>query len=168
MGANKYKTVNSLLKADARRLNNVTYAGFSVLMAACANEDSDPKVVKMILNLYNRVEDPSLNCDINYRMRSRTMKWKLLRSTAKILTRVGVSGSALFERIAHGAGLTALHYAARRGDTEIVKLLLEAGADPNIESEMGLDAFQICEKYGPFPRVNEMMAARPDTSMNMR
>ena len=34
---------------------------------------------------------------------------------------------------------------------EIVTLLLEAGADPYIESEMGLNSFDITEKFGPFP-----------------
>ena len=50
-------------------------------------------------------------------------------------------------------GGAALHYAARRGDTEIVKLLLEAGANPYVDSEMGLNSFEICAKHGPFPRV---------------
>ena len=49
--------------------------------------------------------------------------------------------------------MTALHYAARRGDVEIVTLLLEAGADPYIENEMGLNSFDITKKFGPFPRV---------------
>ena len=53
--------------------------------------------------------------------------------------------------------MTALHYAVRRGDSEIVKMLLDAGADPYIESDLGLDAFQICEKFGPFPRVQKIM-----------
>ena len=36
---------------------------------------------------------------------------------------------------------------------EIVTLLLKAGADPYIENEMGLNSFDISEKFGPFPRV---------------
>ena len=61
--------------------------------------------------------------------------------------------SVLAHRLAHGPGLTALHYAARRGDVEIVKLLLEHGADPYIENEMGLNSFDISDKFGPFPSV---------------
>ena len=38
----------------------------------------------------------------------------------------------LVHRLAHAPGLTALHYAARRGDVEIVKMLLANGADVNI------------------------------------
>ena len=68
-----------------------------------------------------------------------------------------ILNTTLVKRLAHGAGLTALHYAVRRGDSEIVKMLLDAGADPYIENDLGLDAFQICEKFGPFPRVQKIM-----------
>ena len=34
---------------------------------------------------------------------------------------------------------TALHYAARRGDMEIVELLLEHGAKPSIKNDLGRD-----------------------------
>ena len=36
---------------------------------------------------------------------------------------------------------------------EYVTLLLDAGADPYIENEMGLNSFDISEKFGPFPSV---------------
>ena len=36
---------------------------------------------------------------------------------------------------------------------EIVKLLLEHGADPFIENEMGLNSFDISDEFGPFPSV---------------
>jgi palmitoyltransferase len=42
-------------------------------------------------------------------------------------------------RVAESGGLTALHYAARRGDMEIVELLLEHGAKPSIKNDMGRD-----------------------------
>ena len=69
------------------------------------------------------------------------------------MVRTGLSKSNLMSRLAHGAGMTALHYAARRGDVEIVKLLLEAGADPYVENDLGVNAFEICNKFGPFPTV---------------
>ena len=126
-------------------------------MAACKNEDSDPKVVKLLLKLFDRVDDLGLDGDINFQVRSRTLKWKLLRGTAKVMARGHVVRSALTDRLAHGAGLTALHYAARRGDVEIVKILLEAGADPYIENEMGLNSFDITRKFGPFPSVMRVL-----------
>ena len=117
-----------------------------MLMAACANEDSDPMVVKEILSRMDR-------SSVNYRMRSQSTKWKVLRGCAKLAVRCRIVKSVLARRLAHGAGLTALHYAARRGDVEIVTLLLEAGADPYIENEMGLNSFDITRKFGPFPSV---------------
>ena len=128
-----------------------------MLMAACANEDSDPQVVRLLLKTLDRVRDLGLDGGVNFQMRSRSLKWKLLRGTAKVLVRSHVVNSFLASRLAHGAGLTALHYAARRGDVEIVTLLLEAGADPYIENEMGLNSFDITEKFGPFPSVTRVL-----------
>ena len=51
------------------------------------------------------------------------------------------------------SGLTALNFAVMRGDVEIVKILLENGADPYTENDLGMNAFDLCEKSGPFPSV---------------
>ena len=149
MGANKIESVRTLCESGAR-VDALTHAGFSVLMAACANEDSDPMVVKEILSRMDR-------SSVNYRMRSQSIKWRVLRGCAKLMVRGGLLKSVLAHRLAHGAGLTALHYATRRGDVEIVTLLLEAGADPFIENEMGLNSFDITEKFGPFPSVMRVL-----------
>ena len=50
-------------------------------------------------------------------------------------------------------GTTALNYAVMRGDVEIVKILLENGADPYIENDLGMNAFDICNHAGPFPKI---------------
>ena len=52
---------------------------------------------------------------------------------------------------------TALNLAVMRGDVEIVKILLEHGADPYIENDLGMNAFEICEKFGPFPSVMRIL-----------
>ena len=44
-------------------------------------------------------------------------------------------------------GATALHYAARRGDMEIVELLLSAGADPSLKNDLGQDAAAMCKSF---------------------
>ena len=48
-------------------------------------------------------------------------------------------------------GTTALHFAASRGDYDTVKLLIQAGADPTIESDLGKTALDFAETYGPYP-----------------
>ena len=44
-----------------------------------------------------------------------------------------------------------------RGDVEIVKILLENGADPYVVNDLGMNAFDICNKAGPFPSVNRAL-----------
>ena len=44
-----------------------------------------------------------------------------------------------------------------RGDVEIVKILLENGADPYVENDLGMNAFDICNMAGPFPSVNRAL-----------
>ena len=52
---------------------------------------------------------------------------------------------------------SALNLAVARGDVEILKILLENGADPYIENDLGMNAFEICEKCGPFPSVRKVL-----------
>jgi len=44
-----------------------------------------------------------------------------------------------------------------RGDVEIVEILLENGADPYVVNDLGMNAFDICNKAGPFPSVNRAL-----------
>ena len=81
------------------------------------------------------------------------MKWKGISFVAKALYRTGVSKTGLMAFLALESVITALNYAVVRGDVEIVKILLENGADPYVENDLGMNAFDICEKFGPFPSV---------------
>ena len=56
---------------------------------------------------------------------------------ARLAVSFKISRAQLLRRVAESGGLTALHYAARRGDTEIVELLLEHGAEPSMENDLG-------------------------------
>ena len=60
----------------------------------------------------------------------------------------------MYNRIlADEPGTTALSYAVMRGDDDLTKLLLKYGADPRIKNDMGLNALDLCNKYGPYPNV---------------
>ena len=54
-------------------------------------------------------------------------------------------------------GTTALSFAVRRGDVEIVKILLENGADPYVENDLGMNAFELCDEAGPIPSVMQAL-----------
>ena len=68
-----------------------------------------------------------------------------------------MSKTGLMESLAIHSGITALNLAVMRGDVEIVKILLENGADPYVENDLGMNAFDICNKAGPFPSVNHAL-----------
>ena len=59
--------------------------------------------------------------------------------------------------LAFEAGTTALNFAVIRGDVEIVKILLENDADPYVENDLGMNAFDLCDKAGPFPSVKRAL-----------
>ena len=74
-----------------------------------------------------------------------------------MLYRSGLTKTGLLHSLASDSGTSALNLAVRRGDVEIVKILLENGADPYVENDLGMNAFDICNKAGPFPSVNRAL-----------
>merc|ERR1719198_1485281 len=94
---------------------------------------------------------------VNYRCKASTVKWKALYFVSKNLNRTGLSKSGLMYAISLWSGTTALNYAVMRGDVEIVKILLENGADPYVKNDLGMNAFYMCDKAGPFPSVQRAL-----------
>ena len=122
-------------------------------MSACENEDCDPRVVSLILeNLRDQEKDL-----VNYRRKSRTVKWKFVRWLAKASVRYTSNTSSLLRVLACGSGAAALHYAAHRGDVEIVELLISEGADPSLKNDLGLDAAAM---YKSFPELRGVLEKR--------
>ena len=97
---------------------------------------------------------------MNYERKSTRIKWKGIYFVAKALYRTGVSKTGLTQYLAISSGTSALNLAVMRGDVEIVKILLENGADPYVENDLGMNAFDICAKAGPFPSVNRALHSR--------
>jgi len=150
-----------LLNAGARH-DFRTFSGGTILTGAVENEDSDPDVIRLILETLKSSSDSKTFISlVNYQRKSTTFKWKSIYFVAKTLYRTGVSESGLMASLAVDAGTTPLNLAVVRGDVEIVKLLLESGTDPYIENDLGMNAFDICEKFGPFPSV--MKALQEDS-----
>ena len=157
MGANKLETVKVLLDAGAS-VEYRTFSGSSALTNAVENEDSDPDVVRIILEKFKLSCSPKqFALIVNFKRKSTTMKWKGIYFLAKAVHRTGTSKTGLMAFLACESGTTALNYAVMRGDVEIVKILLENGADPYVENDLGMNAFDICNKAGPFPSVNRAL-----------
>ena len=57
-----------------------------------------------------------------------------------------------------------MHYAARRGDMEIVELLLSEGADPSLKNDLGQDAAAMCKS---FPELKGVLEKR-ERKMKLR
>jgi hypothetical protein len=157
MGANKLETVKVLLDAGVS-IDFRTFSGGTSLSGAVENEDSDPNVVRLVLEkLKDSYSAKELTSIVNYKRTSTTWKWKGIYSVAKVLYRTGASKGGLMKFLAIESGTSALNLAVARGDVEIVKILLKYGADPYVENDLGMNAFEICDMGGPFPSVRNVL-----------
>ena len=130
-----------------------TFTGCGVLEHAVSNEDADPEVVKFRLA---KINDATGNA-INSRRRPVRIKWRAIYFAAKVAYQTGCATSGLSKFLAMEGGTTALNKAVTRGDVEIVKILLENGADPYVENYLGMNVFGICDEAGPFPSVRRVL-----------
>ncbi len=158
MGPNRHDLTKVLLEHGANVLTR-TYTGSSILMNACDNVDCDPEVVRLILENVPPQEDL-----VNYRGKSRTLKWKFIKWLANVSVRYSSNASRLFKEIARGSGSYALLCAAHRGDMEVVEILLNAGADPSMKNDLGQDAAALCMN---FPELRGMLEKR-ERKMKLR
>ena len=153
MGANKLETAKALLDTGAS-IDFRNFSGGTALTSAVENEDSDPDVVRLVLEKVKSSCSPTeFYSIVNNRRSPKTLKWKGIYCVAKVLYRTGLSKTGLMEFLAVESGTTPLNHAVMRGDVEIVKILLENGADPYIENDLGMNAFDICRKAGPYRSV---------------
>ena len=66
----------------------------NVLMNAVDNEDSDPDVVRLVLEkMRSSYREKEFSSIVNYRMKASTLKWKVLYFVSKNLNRTGLSKS---------------------------------------------------------------------------
>jgi ankyrin repeat protein len=150
VGSHKLETFKILVDAGAN-LRYQTFTGCGLLEHAASNEDADPKLLKFILE---HVDSQV----VNLRRRPTTLKWHAIYFSARAMYRAGLANqSGILQFLAMEGGMTPLSKAVQRGDVEIVELLLEAGADPYVANDLGMNAFQICEHFGPFPGVTKAL-----------
>ena len=136
--------------ADPKSSND---RGGSVLTATAANQDCDLELLQYLLKSYTQDE-------MNQRYVARTMKWRFINFVSIASYRMGIGRSGLFGSIASDVGQTALHSAVKLGNVGAVEALLNAGADPNVKTALGEDAFDFERKHGPFPQIAENLRGR--------
>ena len=116
------------------------------------------ELVRLVLEkMKSSFSEKEFTSFVNYRYKASTFKWKVLYFVFKNLNRTGLSKSGLMYAMSLWPGTTALNFAVMRGDVEIVKILLENGADPYVENDLGMNAFEICDEAGPFPSVRKVL-----------
>ena len=128
--ANTHNLLSIQVQDKQADIHISTKSGNSALIMACANEDCDPKVVRYLLEC---------GVDVNRQISSTNTMWKFVRGALRLAIGLKMTRSKFIRSVAESGGLTALHHAAKRGDMEIVELLLEHSASPLIKNDLGRD-----------------------------
>jgi ankyrin repeat protein len=139
--------VNRLIVAGANPFSTQE-TGATLLSSLAANEDCELELLQSLSERF-----PSL---INQRRRSSTTKLKTITSIMKFMYRIGVR-TPVVKLFALEAGDVPLSHAIRRGDRRAVEILLKAGADPQIKTDLQMDALDLCDHYGPFPEIRKLL-----------
>jgi len=146
--------VKMLLKRGAR-FDSCTDTGIPMIVAACQNDDCDPMILQNLLCLIEN--KTKRNKIVNTRFRgAKTLKWKYLNHVASMLHRLRLLSfdKTKFLFLSDNLGVSALHCSARRGDIDMVGLLLSLGADSSLQDARGQDAASVCIH---FPQVHGML-----------
>jgi hypothetical protein len=138
MGPNRLELVKVLLEHGAS-MSLKNYSGASILMALCSSEDCDPDIVKFVCTSENKI--------VNYQRRGQTLKWRNIYRLARVLIRTKLSKSGVMLSLARASGSTALHYAIRRGDSDVVNVLLRHNADPMLKNDLSSTALDYCDAF---------------------
>jgi len=124
----------------------VANAGVTILHLAAGSDDSSLGMVKLALEYQ----------DVNHQLRPKSGFWKAFYWAFKLALRFGAR-KKFVQVFGHSPGMTALHNAAMFGNSPVVGLLLDSGADKTIRTDLGLTALDISHIFGPFPVIEELL-----------
>jgi len=117
-GTEKDKMLSFLFQAGAKVVRPNVWGRDGLMLALISlNEDSDEKALRTLL---------SHGCDPNAPWRPNNLQWSLTMKAISTFSRC--SQSRMLMEFALLSGSTPLHFAAKRGDVEFVRILTEAGA----------------------------------------
>jgi ankyrin repeat protein len=129
-----------LLLVNGANPNSQNIDGCTALHVAATK--SNPAITKALLQ---KGADPNLEDEIGW---TPFYFAALEDPTKENLNVLAMLGETMELNQQDENGLTQLHIAASRGDTEVVDELLKAGANPNIATRTGLTAFSIAAQNG--------------------
>jgi hypothetical protein len=139
LGPRKLAFLKMLLQIGAS-LQNLNDMGGTILHVIGLSEDCDCEALQLVL------KQAGSNLDINLRSRG-SIVWRLLHSVSRFFVWTSLSKSGLIRFLAQNAGSTPLHHAVRRGDFDVINLLLRYGADPSIRDDMDRSAVDYCDAF---------------------
>ena len=130
------------------------------------DEDADIEIVKLVIDELKKSKStlslhtqscwstaPSISQGVNHPLQAHTTKWKLIQKLFLFSYRTRLSRSATISVLSTNQGETPLHKAVQRGDADIVRILIQNGANPHLRTKLGHSAFDYCTMHGPFPEV---------------
>jgi hypothetical protein len=119
MGPHRLELVKILVENGAS-IDHRTDIGGSILTSLCECEDGSPELLQLLLDHMNPTQ---LNRWLKYKVQGGTLKWRTIRRLAYFLARYKLTDSGLLTDLAQSSGSTALYYAVRRGDVDVVNLV---------------------------------------------
>ena len=98
---------------------------------------------------YLLLPDQSLFRESGWKSYGSDREWRL-----RLLLRIGANPNQPVEE----GGLTALHTAAQWGNSAVIRLLVENGADPSVKTTSGSTALDLACEYAPGEAVEELLS----------
>jgi len=147
-GCSSYETAKFLLDNGLLLEKSVMHGGATALMNAAQNESINPNVLKLILDH---------GAKLDARKRPQTLKFKIIKGIMRFILKYRISKSEILRVLTDFHNASAIFMAVARGDTEVVRLLLDRGASVHLKNADGDDVIRFCNVRGPFPRIMRLL-----------
>lgn len=135
-GLKKSIVLKALFEAGALTMRKDTWGKEGLLMALiCTNEDSDEEALQLLLKL---------GCSPNAPWQSDCTKTASMMKAIRLVS--NVSESRVYMELATLEGSTPLHFAAKRGDVNFIRILREAGA-VQVKNASGQTPLDVAKRF---------------------
>ena len=129
-----YEMIKFLLKLDVN-VDHINQRGKSCIYFLTDNINCDPRTLKLLLS--------RTKVSVNHRALPLNVKWKAVA----LISKLGRNYSNILRYLSEETLSTPLMRACRRGDLEIVDILLRNGSDISIKNDLGHTALSQCQAF---------------------